>query len=94
MSDMIQQNLTPEEITKKGEEIYFNELENELEKEHSGEYLVLEVESKEQFIKPNLLDALDEARKKHSNKVFYIVQIGTIHKQVSNYGKTNYAWIF
>ena len=91
---MTQQNLTPEDITKRGQEIYFNELLEELEKNHSGEYLVLEVESKEQFISSDLLAALNEAKEKYSNKVFYIVQIGSVHKPVVNYGKTHYAWTF
>lgn len=94
MNTMTQHNLTPEEITQKGTEIYFNELKDILEPSHSGDYLVMEVESKEQFTNNNLLIALEEAKKKYPNKIFYIVRIGTVNRPATNYSKAKYAWIF
>jgi hypothetical protein len=94
MNNNMIQNLTPEEITKKGEEIYFNELKDKLEKNHIGEYLVLEVESKKEFVNPSLIIALKRAKQNFPQKLFYIVQIGSIHKPITNYNKANYAWLF
>ena len=94
MNTMTQQNLTPEEITKRGEEIYFNELKGNLEKNHSGEYLVMEITHKDKFINRNLITALTKARKKYPDKIFYIIQIGLVHQPAANYSKANYAWIF
>lgn len=87
-------NNNPEEITKKGEEIYFNELKDKLEKNHNGDYMVLEVESKEHFVDKDLVHALETARAKFPDKLFFIVQIGSLQKSTMNYKKENYGWLF
>jgi len=86
-------NYSPEEIAKIGENFYFQELKDKLEKEHMGEYVVVDVEKKEYVINEDKLKALQDAKEKFGDKLFYIVQIGNIQKQLSNY-KNCYAWKF
>lgn len=89
-----QNNLSPEEVTKQGEAYYLNNLKDTLEAEHSGDYLVLEAESKEYFIDKDLLVALNKARAKFPNKLFFIVQIGTLQKSIMSYKKESHGRIF
>lgn len=86
-------NYSPEEIAKLGEAFYFRELKDKLEKEHMGEYVVIDVEKKEYVINKDKLAALEEARKKFGEKLFQIIQIGNIQKIV-NYKNSSYAWKF
>lgn len=84
-------NYSPEEIIKLGENFYFQELKDKLEKEHMGEYVVICVEKKEYVVDKDQLKAINEATKKFGDKLFFIARIGNIQKQMSNY-KKKYAW--
>lgn len=87
-------NYTPEEISRIGDQFYFSDLRERLEKNDLGKYVVIEVESKDYFVDKDLVVALEKARKKHPAKIFHIIQIGTLDKPSINYRKHNYAWIF
>lgn len=89
----IQKGHSPEEITKKGQEIYLSELKDQLEQKKLGEYAVIDVDSKEYFVNKDLVVALDEARKTYPNKLFFIVQIGTLSPSMRT-KKQQYAWLF
>jgi hypothetical protein len=67
-----------EYITKVGMEFYLQDLKEKLEKTENGKYLVLEVDSKTYFIDEDLLDAIEKAEEKFPDKLFFIVQIGTL----------------
>jgi hypothetical protein len=84
-----------EEIISKGEKLYFDK-QSELEKAHLNEFAVIEVESEDIVINEDKLSAVTEARKKHPNSMFYIVQIGKL-KKVSNSAANEvrkYCWAF
>lgn len=81
--------ISPEEVTKKGQDIYFGRLQKELEPQHNGEYVVIEVESGKHFMDPDVLVAINEARKEFPNTLFFIAPIGQIQKPSTNY---QYAW--
>lgn len=88
------QNTSPEEVTKRGEEIYFNELKSQLENTNKGDYVVIDVDSKEYFVDNDLIQALDKAKQKYPDKLFFIVQIGTLQKPTLGYRKQKNAWLF
>ena len=86
--------MLPDEIARKGEEIYLDELKESLEKTNLGDYVVIEVESSKYFVNKDLKVALEEAQKEFSNKVFHIVRVGTLQKSTKSYPKNEYAWLF
>ncbi len=74
------QSRSPEEIIKLGEQIYF-EKKNELERNHNGKFVVIDVDSKELEINGDKTTAIQEAEKKHPGKLFFIAQIGNLKAQ-------------
>lgn len=86
---------SPEEISQLGEKFYFDQLKDKLEKGHSGEYVVIDVSTNNSYvINLDKLAAIEEARKKFGNKLFYIVQVGSIQKPAINFRDVKYAWQF
>lgn len=85
---------SPDEISRIGERLYFDKLKDELEKEHSNEYLVIDVETKHYVVDPDMLAAINKAKEKFGDKMFHIIQIGTLEKPTINYRKLRYAWKF
>ena len=66
---------SPEELAELGEEIY-ERIREEVEKEHKGEVILIEVESGDYFIAPTLAEAYEKASKAHPGKLFYGKRIG------------------
>jgi hypothetical protein len=92
MSDVTLQNQDSlDYITKVGAEYYFHELKDELEEKEKGNYLVMEVESKEYFLDEDLLKAIEKAEKKFPDKLFFIVQVGTLQPPANFYLGTSDA---
>lgn len=92
---MSNQQASLAEITKKGQEIYDEKLKNELEPEYNGKFVVIEVESEEYFVDESLEQALEKAKKKFPDKVFYSTRIG--YPGVFTFSKvgvddSNYHW--
>ena len=88
-------NQDPKEILRKGEDFYFETLKEELEKEHFGEYVVVDVDVKKYIVHPNKITAVDMAREQFGHKLFYIVQIGDLDEPTVNFReRKNVAWIF
>ncbi len=69
--------LIPQEVEKKGQEIYEQKLKDKLEKESLGEYVAIDVETEEYFLGESLEDALNKAREKYPNKIFHSIKIGS-----------------
>lgn len=86
-------NYSPEEVAKLGETFYFQELKDKLEKEHMGEYVVIDVEKKDYVVNRDKLAALEEAKNKFGEKLFSLIQIGNIQKTI-NYRNSRYVWKF
>lgn len=68
---------TLQDLEKKGQEIYETKLKEQLEKEHLGKYVAIEVESGDHFVADTLDDVLLAARKKYPNKIFHSIKIGS-----------------
>lgn len=77
MSTITTTSLTPQEIIKKGEDIYFQN-QDRLEKENYGQYAVIDIKSKEIFVDTDKTTAVQQAKKKYPNNLFFIVQIGNL----------------
>jgi hypothetical protein len=91
---MVTPPLSLEEISKLGEKFYAEELKEKLEKTHLGQYAVVDVEQKKYSVSQDRLAAIEEAKKKFGEKLFYIVQIGSRQNPSVNYSAKKYAWIF
>lgn len=68
--------VNPNEIVRKGEEIYQKELKEKLEKNYLGKFVAIEVESKEYFLGETSVEASQKARKKYPDKVTYLMKVG------------------
>jgi len=86
---------SPEELASRGERIYFSK-KDKLEKKSFGQFAVIEVESKDIFVNPDKLMAIQQAQTQHPNKLFYIVQVGNLKQQsVSELNEVRkYGWSF
>ena len=78
------QRLDHEELARRGQEYYDRVLRADLEPEHNGEFLVLDVESGEYELDASQLAALDRAEAKRPDRVFYILRVG--HRTAARIG--------
>ena len=89
--------LTPQEIERKGQEIYEQKLKEQLEKEHLGKYVAIDIETEEYFLGETLDEALTLARNKYPNKIFHSIKIGSegVFKASGLFGTAdNNEWVF
>lgn len=64
------------ELARRGQEYYDQYLRANLEPEHNGEYLFLDVETGDYEMDQDELAAMERARAKHPGSVFYILRVG------------------
>jgi len=74
--------INPEEIVKKGEEIYQRKFKTKYEPSFNGQFLVIEIESEEGFLGNTSVEALEKAREKYPQRLFYIKKIGSLVAEV------------
>ncbi len=86
--------LSPEEISRLGDKFYFDELREILERDHKGEYVVIDVANKRYVVDADKLHAIEKAEKEFGKHLFYIIQIGNLQKPLTNFKKHMYAWQF
>ncbi len=75
-----------------GQKFYVEELKTNLEQNHMGEYVVIDVDERKYEIDADRLVAVKKAIKKYGEKLFYIIQIGNDAISSINYTKKEYAW--
>ncbi|TSC77512.1 MAG: Uncharacterized protein G01um101424_359 [Parcubacteria group bacterium Gr01-1014_24] len=83
-----------EDILREGERLYLNEFKEKLEKDFYGQYAVIDIEKEDYVASPNKLEAIEEAKKKFGDKLFYTVQVGNLEKPTVNYRAKQSAWNF
>ena len=83
---------SPEEIAQLGEKYYFDKLKDELEEKYKGYFLILDITTKKYVVAPDKLEALQKAEKELGEQMFYIMQIGNLHRPMSNFKRRPYAW--
>lgn len=54
----------------------YEEIREELEAQHYGDYVMIEVDSGDYFVGETPRQALQEAKNAHPNKAFYLIRIG------------------
>jgi hypothetical protein len=67
---------TPDEVAKKGEEIYNSKLKAILEPTQNGRFVAIDVETADYFLGDTILQALEEAQKKYPTKLFHTIKVG------------------
>ena len=67
---------TNEEIARMGEDIYASRLRDQLEKEHEGQVVIIDVESGEYEIGPDSLAANKRALAKRPGAALYGIRVG------------------
>jgi len=68
--------LSPEEIGRRGQEYYDRFLRDKLEAEHTGKYLVLNIETGEYEMDRDERIAFERARTRWPSNVVYILRVG------------------
>lgn len=75
MEEDLVKNADLQKIADEGEKIY-ESVKAKYEPQENGKFLAIEIESKDVFFGEHSKDAVDLAKHKHSDKVFYVVKIG------------------
>ena len=65
-----------EQIVELGEELYAQKLRDQLEPQHNGEFLALDVEIGQYELDEDKLAAIDRARSKRRDAPLYILRVG------------------
>jgi hypothetical protein len=90
--------IDPEIIAEKGEKIYQEKLKDVLEKDHKEEFVAIEVETEKYFLGKSPEEALENAKKEFTNRIFHLIRIGYagVYKvSWSSGGKEKeYGWLF
>ncbi len=64
------------EIAKKGEEIYQRKFKEKYEPSFNGKFFAIEIETEEGFLGDTLVEAVEKAKEKYPEKIFYIKKVG------------------
>ncbi len=67
---------TTEEVARRGREIYEQKLRREVELEHEGRFLVVDIESGEYEVADNALAASRRLRERKPDAVLYLMRVG------------------
>ncbi len=93
MDNATLQTSSLEEIIRLGEQIYFDK-KDELERKHNGKFVVIDVDSGDYVINEDKTTAIQEAEKKHPEKLFFIAQVGNLKARSNTHEASRYAMPF
>jgi len=65
----------PAEIAQKGIQVY-QKISKQIEKDYSGDFVAIEVESGEYFLGQTQVKAIEKAKKHFPTKIFYLMKVG------------------
>ncbi len=68
-------------IAEEGSKIY-EEVKDQYGSQHNGEFLAIDIESKDVYPGKTSSEAVESARAKHPQRVFYVVKIGSSVSEV------------
>ncbi|MBU1015289.1 hypothetical protein KKI17_02530 [Patescibacteria group bacterium] len=68
-------------IAEVGSQIY-EEVKHEYEPQSRGKFLAIDIESRDVYLGENSSEAVEHARAKHPQKVFYVVKVGSSASEV------------
>ena len=95
MFKVASKSISPEDLVKFSEKIYFDNKE-QLELKSFGKFAVIDIESKQIIVDSDKTTAIQSAQSQYPGRLFYIVQIGNLQSPVG--GEMNemrrYGWSF
>ncbi len=92
---MEQNNAIREEVLRKGEAIYLDTLKQNLEVDHMGKYVAIDVNSQAYLLDADKSVLIKKAQEAFGKKLFYMVQVGNLEEPSINFrDRKNVAWIF
>lgn len=65
-----------DQIVRRGEELYEREIRAQVEPQHKGRFLVVDVESGDYEIADTAIEAIDRAQAKRADAPLYILRVG------------------
>lgn len=68
--------LTKDEIARRGREVYERDIRAEIEREHDGEFLVVDVTTGDYAVGEDEDEVFDRAEAKHPEGLFYLMRVG------------------
>lgn len=73
---------TPEEIARRGREIYEQDIRSEVEPARTGEFVVVDIISGDYAISVDEAEAFDQAETRNPEGLFYLIRVGhrTAHR--------------
>ena len=73
---------TPEEIARRGREIYERDIRSEVDPERIGEFVVVDITSGSHVISADEAEAFEQAETENPKGVFYLLRVGhrTAHR--------------
>ncbi|MBU2595342.1 hypothetical protein KJ713_00735 [Patescibacteria group bacterium] len=77
-----------QKIAAKGTKIY-EKVKNNYEPQNNGKFIAINVDNEDIFLADNSSEAVEKARQKYPNKVFYVVKIGYSATEIMAKLKTN-----
>ena len=90
---MLNSSISLDELTQLGNAFYM-ENKDFLEKKFMGQFAVIDVEVRKYEVDADRLVAIEKAKKSFGDKLFYIIQIGSVQKPNANFSSKKYAWDF
>jgi len=63
-------------LARRGERLYRVKLKKLLEPQYKGQYVAIEVDSREYFVGRTVVEALQKAEDRYPNKQFHLIKIG------------------
>ena len=69
--------LSAEEVARRGEEIYDQDIRDRAETEHTGEFLVIDVFTGNYELSPNEAEAFNRADERNPDGLFYLMRVGS-----------------
>ena len=88
-------NFTPQQIAKKGEEIYAEKYRSKFEKKYLGKFVAIDVETGEAFLGDDPAEALTAAQKPNPTSSTHLIKIGSPGVYRVGYTSgTSRDWVF
>jgi hypothetical protein len=66
----------PDDVSRRGWRLYQERIQSEVEPEHNGRFLVVDVDSGDYVLADDELSAFDRAREQLPDGAFYLVRVG------------------
>lgn len=73
---MNEATLSAEETVRRGEEIYERDIKAEVEADHTGEFVVIDVHTGNYELSPDEAEAFNRAEEKYPDGFFYLKRVG------------------